>query len=75
MKSDQTIHLQVACLNIRHKMMYLDVRQSALGMVDDSSNTRIFHCVKTQEVLGPDGGHVSPTDCTPDRPCYCRGQP
>ena len=73
MNGERTIKLRASCVHIRHKMMYLDERQSALGMVDDSSDTRIFHCVKTQEVIGPDGGHVSPTDCTGTRECFCKG--
>ncbi len=27
-------------------------------------------CFHTQQVLGPDGSHVAPEDCTPGRRCY-----
>lgn len=67
------IHLQVTCLNLRHKMMYVDERQRTPGLVDDSSDTRIFFCTKTQDSLGPDGEPVSPTDCDGSRDCYCAG--
>lgn len=59
------------CLNLRHKMMFLDSSQSTPGMVDDSSDTRVFWCTKTQEVLGPDGLPVSPGECATMRECYC----
>lgn len=72
MDMDKPVKLQVACRNIRHKLMYVDERHMVPGMVDDSSGSRVFHCVKTMEVLGPDGECVSPDDCTPSRECYCR---
>lgn len=65
------IHLKVACTNLRHKMMYLDERQRQVGLVDDSSDTRVFWCVRTQESLGPDGEAVSAKRCSPNRGCYC----
>ncbi len=71
MNSEQDIKLQVACHSIRHKLMYVDDRHATIGMVDDTSDTRIFFCVKTQESLGPDGLAVSPTDCKKSRSCYC----
>lgn len=74
MKPDQEPRLSETCLHLRHKMMYVDERHAARGLVDDSSRTRIFHCAKTYEAFGPDGIHCSPTDCSTDRPCYCRGQ-
>lgn len=67
------LHLKVCCTSLRHKMMYVDDRQSVRGLVDDSSNTRIYFCVKSQESLGPDGEPVSPTDCTTARACYAKG--
>ncbi|MHC5005398.1 MAG: hypothetical protein ACYTJ0_20035 [Planctomycetota bacterium] len=72
MNESGTVRLQVACEHLRHKMMYVDERQSTPGLVDDSSDTRVFFCVKSQESLGPDGEPVSPTDCRPDRGCYER---
>ena len=55
--------LQVACMNLRHKLMYCDERQARAGQVDDSSDTRVFYCVKTQESLGPDGEVVGVKEC------------
>ena len=65
------VELKPGCLKLRHKMMYLDVRQQQPGMVDDSSDTRVFWCLDTHEVLGQDGRPVSPGDCTAARECYC----
>lgn len=65
------VKLQASCLKLRHKLMYVDDRQSIPGLVDDSSDTRIFFCVKSQESLGPDGEAVSPRDCVAGRGCYC----
>lgn len=59
-------------MRLRHKMMYLDSRQKTPGLVDDSSDTRVFFCTKTHEVLGPDLEPVSPDACQPSRGCYCR---
>ena len=73
MNDVKPVKLQVSCLHIRHKLMYCDARQSTPGMVDDSSDTRVFFCVKTQEALGPDGESVSPTKCTHARNCYRSG--
>jgi hypothetical protein len=39
--------------------------------VDDSSDTRVFFCSKTGDVLGPDGEAVSPDDCEGGRECFC----
>ncbi len=72
MSEANPIHLKACCDHLRHKMMYVDDRQSVRGLVDDSSDTRIYFCIKSQESLGPDGKPVHPTDCTPDRPCYSR---
>lgn len=65
------VKLQASCLKLRHKLMYVDQRQCIPGLVDDSSDTRIFFCAKSQESLGPDGEPVGPGDCTPGRGCYC----
>ena len=71
MSDADTIRLKPACRHLRHKMMYVDERHSRAGLVDDSSDTRVFFCVLSQEALGPDGEPVSPGDCTPGRGCYC----
>jgi len=67
---ERTVSLQVACMHLRHKMMYCDERQSTPGMVDDSSNTRVFFCIQSYDSIGPDAKPVAPKLCTPDRNCY-----
>ena len=71
MEEMRPIRLEPSCLHLRHKLMYVDERQRTPGLVDDSSDTRVFFCVKTQESLGPDREPVDPKLCTPDRSCYC----
>jgi hypothetical protein len=65
------IHLKPCCMHVRHKMMYVDPAQATPGLVDDNSDTRVYLCVLTQEVLGPDGKLVTPGNCSPGRSCYC----
>jgi hypothetical protein len=74
MSENETVTLKSSCRHIRHKLMYCDERHDAPGMVDDSSDTRVFFCDKTQDALGPDADPVSPTECTPGRSCFCRGR-
>jgi hypothetical protein len=69
------VSLKVTCLHLRHKLMYCDRRHDLPGMVDDSSSTRVFFCVKTQDSLGPDDAPVHPGDCKAGRACYCHGGP
>lgn len=69
------VRLKVSCLNIRHKLMYCDSRHDVPGMVDDTSSTRVFFCLRTQDVLGPDGEPVDPVACCAGRGCYCHGGP
>lgn len=69
------VRLQVACMNIRHKMMYCDSRHDAPGKVDNTSDTRVFFCARTHDVLAEDGKPVHPEECTPARGCYCHGGP
>ncbi len=64
------VKLETSCLHLRHKLMYVDERQATPGMVDDSSDTRVFFCVLSQDPLGPDGQPVGPEDCIPARGCY-----
>lgn len=71
MNFDAPLKLKPCCLNLRHKLMYCDERQATPGLVDDQSDTRVFLCVLTQEVLGPDGKPVSPVDCCTSRACHC----
>ena len=69
--NEMPVKLKVACEHLRHKMMYCDERQSTPGLVDDSSDTRVFFCIKTYDSLGADGKPVSPGDCAKTRGCYC----
>lgn len=71
MNSIPPVQLRVACMNLRHKLMYVDERQSTPGLVDDSSDTRVFFCTRTQDALGPDGEPVGPRACHAGRSCYC----
>ncbi len=42
-------NLKVACVHLRHKLMYCDDRHATPGLVDDSSGTRTFYRVQTQQ--------------------------
>ena len=70
---DRPVKLRVTCLHLRHKLMYVDERHMQRGMTDNSSDTRVFWCNKTQGCLGPDNEAVSPGDCSHGRACYCHG--
>jgi len=65
------LNLKPCCLHVRHKLMYVDPAHATPGMVDDNSESRVYLCVLTQEVLGPDGKLVTPSNCSPGRSCYC----
>ena len=43
---------------------------TSILVVDDSSDTRVFFCIKTFDALGPDQEPVSPGDCTKSRSCF-----
>jgi hypothetical protein len=64
------VELNVTCLNLRHKLMYVDDRQKLPGMVDAESSTRIYFCTRTQEQLGPDDEPVNPRQCCDGRACF-----
>ncbi len=66
------LELKPCCQHLRHKMMYVDDRQSIRGLVDDRSDTRVYFCIKSQDALGPDGEPAHPSDCTASRSCYRR---
>lgn len=55
------------CANLRNKAFYGNLTFHPSGM--DSGGTPCW-CFKTQQVFGPDGELVSPSDCTPERRCY-----
>lgn len=71
MNWDTPLNLRPCCLNLRHKLMYCDPRQATPGEVDDTSDTRVFLCSLSHEVLGPDGKPVGPKACQSGRACYC----
>jgi hypothetical protein len=71
---DRPVRLRVTCMNLRHKLMYVDPRHAQRGMVDVNSDTRIYWCAMTQEQLGPDQQPVGPGDCSNGRGCYCHGE-
>ncbi len=73
MNEQDPVKLEKCCAHIRHKLMYSEQSHMARGMVDDSSDTRVFFCIKTFEGLGPDDQPVSPGACAPGRSCYCAG--
>ncbi|MHC4947770.1 MAG: hypothetical protein ACYTG1_05855 [Planctomycetota bacterium] len=68
--ADQPLQLKPCCLHLRHKLMYVDERHATPGYVDDSSDTRVFFCIRTQDALGPDGEPASPSDCQASRGCF-----
>jgi hypothetical protein len=69
------MNMQPTCRHLRHKMMYVDDAQRCPGLVDDSSDTRVFFCVLSGDPLGPDGQPVSPDECDAKRACFCKGRP
>lgn len=62
-----------SCLHLRHKMMYVDDRQSLPGTVDDRSTTRVYWCTRTMDQLGPDGRVVNTKTCCSSRSCFACG--
>lgn len=56
----------VACRFLRAKEMFY---QNAVADEDRFRNSR-FWCVKTQEVIGPDGRIVGRKECSAERPCF-----
>ena len=70
MSDVRPVKLQQACIHLRHKLMYVDDRQATPGRVDDSSDTRVFFCEHTCEVLGKDGEPVGPKYCQAGRGCF-----
>jgi hypothetical protein len=70
MMEDSNVKLETCCKHLRHKMMYCDARHAPRGQVDDSSDTRVFFCVKTGDALGPDSRTTCPSECQASRQCY-----
>jgi hypothetical protein len=68
--ADRELKLMTTCLHLRHKLMYVDSRHATPGFVDNSSDTRVFWCMKSQDCRGPDGSPVTPCDCSGSRACY-----
>lgn len=74
MNETPTVKLTVSCQNLRHKAMYSDEAQGVRGMVDETINHIPFFCLATCDSLGPDNEPAGPTECKPERECYC-GEP
>jgi hypothetical protein len=70
---DRPVKMRITCMNIRHKLMYVDERHTQRGLVDVNSDTRVYWCAKTQSALGTDNLPVGPGDCSNGRDCYCHG--
>ena len=68
--TERPVELKLTCLNMRHKLMYVDERHATPGLVDTNSGTRVYFCVRTCASLGPDREPVHPTDCRAGRGCY-----
>ncbi|HVU62900.1 MAG TPA: hypothetical protein VHC70_02895 [Phycisphaerales bacterium] len=69
------VSLRPCCIHLRHKLMFVDPRHATPGLVDDSSDSRVFVCQLTQYNLGPDDEPVSPGRCeSSGRSCF-RGAP
>lgn len=64
-------HFVQTCVNLRHKLMYVDTDHMQPGLVDDASTTRQYWCQRTQDARGPDGAAVSPQACSASRECHC----
>jgi len=62
--------LRDTCMHLRHKLMLLDERHESAGLVDESSDTRVYWCKKTAEALGPDDRPVDPGSCDRCRACF-----
>jgi hypothetical protein len=56
------------CRNLRSKDLYLNLGFHPSGF-EESSGTPCW-CMKTQQVMGPDGDIVQKTTCMPERSCY-----
>ncbi|MHC4809330.1 MAG: hypothetical protein ACYTEV_03070 [Planctomycetota bacterium] len=70
MSRNETVRLAPCCIDLRHKLMECDSRHMVRGMVDDSSETRVFFCACTQDQFGPDRGPVDPESCHSGRGCW-----
>jgi len=71
MSFSHPLNLKPCCVNLRHKMMYVDERQATPGMVDDGSDSRVFLCLLTSETIGPDDLPVGPSRCdSSGRACF-----
>ena len=70
MNFELPLQLKTTCMCLRHKMMYCDERQDRPGLVDSTSDTRVYFCTKSQDSIGLDNVAVHPEECKPGRACY-----
>ena len=70
MNKEMSIGIQSSfCGSLRSKKFFmLDSMATRAEDYLDASNH--CWCRETQQVIGPDGGHVSPEQCVPGRSCY-----
>ena len=59
-----------ACRSLRCKGMYLPGEPVPPDVELEVTETAVFWCLKSQAVVGPDGGPVEPGDCRPGRSCH-----
>ena len=71
-QTDEPTRLKLieTCVNLRHKNMYVMTEHMHRGLVDDSSSTRCFWCVLSQDERGPDRKGVAPDTCSGGRGCF-----
>lgn len=56
------------CRHLRSKDLYLNLPFHPSGL-EESEGTPCW-CMKTQQMMGPDGDLVNRADCMPGRSCY-----
>jgi hypothetical protein len=57
------------CAKLRTKTMYLNVDYRSDGDEPGCNDTAVYRCLKTHDVIGPDGLPVSPGECAAGRGC------
>ncbi len=69
MTKSATVPLTMFCGDLRSKKYFMldQVATHEDHYLDPSGHCWCYH---TQQVIGPDGDHVSPRDCVAGRKCY-----
>lgn len=55
------------CRNLRSKEMFHDPNP----LLEDDFSSGQYWCLKTQQLIGPDGKLVNRLECSPGRSCFC----